>query len=440
VISHERKGRGPWRGGAGPRVGLFGLLGSGNIGNDASMESVLRYLRADHPDAVVDAMCMGPERVRSHYGIDAIPHLWYQQYEQRASGLTAMTLKALGKAIDPFRTASWVRQHDAVIVPGMGVLEASLPLRPWGVPYAMFLLCASGRLVGTKVALVSVGANIINQRVTRWLFDSAARLAFYRSYRDTVSLEAMRRRGLDTSRDHVYPDLVFGIPASPYHAGDLQSVGVGVMAYYGTNDHRSQADEIYASYLETMKRFIRWLLDNGRNVRLLVGDTGDDIAVREILADIRVRWPDLEPSRVVAEPVFSFADLTRAMAPAGTVVATRYHNVMCALKLGKPTISLGYSKKNIALMADMGLADFCQFAHTLDLERLIEQFTELEGRATNLHHMIAERTEANARRLDEQFGVLSALLFPAHGPESRRRVRARAQGRPRRTRRSRAIG
>ena len=44
---------------AGPRVGLFGLLGSGNVGNDASLEAVLAYLRADHPDAVIDAMCMG---------------------------------------------------------------------------------------------------------------------------------------------------------------------------------------------------------------------------------------------------------------------------------------------------------------------------------------------------------------------------------------------
>ena len=37
-----RGGRSP----AAPRVGLFGLLGSGNIGNDASMESILGYLRS----------------------------------------------------------------------------------------------------------------------------------------------------------------------------------------------------------------------------------------------------------------------------------------------------------------------------------------------------------------------------------------------------------
>jgi len=39
---------------------LFGILGAGNIGNDASMASTLRYLRAEHPDAIVDAMCSDP--------------------------------------------------------------------------------------------------------------------------------------------------------------------------------------------------------------------------------------------------------------------------------------------------------------------------------------------------------------------------------------------
>ena len=36
-----------------PKVGLFGLLGSGNSGNEASMETVLAYLREAHPDAVM---------------------------------------------------------------------------------------------------------------------------------------------------------------------------------------------------------------------------------------------------------------------------------------------------------------------------------------------------------------------------------------------------
>jgi polysaccharide pyruvyl transferase WcaK-like protein len=398
---------------AAPRVGLFGLLGAGNIGNDASMESVLRYLRAEHRDAVLDAMCKGPERVRVHYGIEAIPLFWYQKYEQRASGVTAIALKVLGRGVDAFRTVSWVRRHDVVIVPGMGVLEATTPLRPWQTPYAMFLLCASGRIFGTKVALVSVGANVMNQRLTRWLFNWAARFAFYRSYRDIGSREAMRQRGLDTTQDHIYPDLVFSIPAPPYDPGDAQTVGVGVMGYRGTNDDRRQADEIYASYVEKMSFFVRWLIDGGRKVRLFVGDPGDDRALQDILANLQIHRPDLDPARVVAEPVTSFAELTRAMAPVGTVVATRYHNVICALKLAKPTISLGYAAKNIAVMADAGLSEFCQYTNQLDVDLLIEQFTKLENRSAQLRRKIAERNITNARLLDAQFATLSTVLFPA---------------------------
>jgi polysaccharide pyruvyl transferase WcaK-like protein len=426
------------RSAAAPRVGLFGLLGAGNIGNDAQMEAVLSYLRADHPGVIVDAMCTGPERLTRQYGIDAIPIFWHQRYEKQTwrgrarqgtawpgasrrawPGVMRFALKSLGMGlglgIDVFRTASWVRRHDAVIVPGAGVLETSTLLRPWETPYAMFLLCASGRLFGTKVALVSVGANIINQRLTRWLFNSAARLAFYRSYRDTSSRDAMRQRGLDTTGDHVYPDLAFGIPAPPYDPGDAQTVGVGVMGYYGTNDDRRQAGEVHAAYVEKMKFFVRWLVDGGRRVRLFVGDTNgsDDSVAQEILADLRAHRPGLDPAWVVAERVSLFTEQMRAMLPVGSVVAIRYHNVMCALRLAKPTISISYSPKHDALMADMGLSRFCQSANSLDVDRLIEQFTELDSQSAQLKQTMTDHNAANARLLDHQFATLSAVLFPA---------------------------
>ena len=189
-----------------PKVGLFGLLGSGNSGNEASMETVLAYLREAHPDAVVDALCGGPERVRASHGIDAEPLFWYEKFEQRKTGAQAAFLKVLGKGIDTVHIASWVRRHDAVIAPGAGALETTLPQRAWGFPYALFLLAASGRLFGTKVALVSVGADLINKRTTRWLSNSTARLASYRSYRDAYSRDAMRQRGIDTSSNAVYPE------------------------------------------------------------------------------------------------------------------------------------------------------------------------------------------------------------------------------------------
>src|SRR6478735_3177440 len=158
------------------RVGVFGLLGSGNLGNDGSLEAVLGYLRAEHPEADVDALCGGPEAVTARFGIPATRLHWYRGEYRTASRVAAIAAKGLGKLVDPFRTAAWVRRHDVVIVPGMGVLEATLPLRPWGFPYALFLLCASGRLFGTGVALVGVGAGPIGDRATRALVRWSARL------------------------------------------------------------------------------------------------------------------------------------------------------------------------------------------------------------------------------------------------------------------------
>ena len=86
--------------------------------------------------------------------------------------------------------------------------------------------------------------------------------------------------------------------------------------------------------------------------------------VEEILADLRAHRADLEPMCAVAEPVTSLEELMREMAPVGTVVAIRYHNVLCALKLCKPTLSISYAKKHDLLMADMGLSEFCQFANS----------------------------------------------------------------------------
>lgn len=408
------------------RIGLFGYLGSGNVGNDASMESVLGYLRSAHPDAIIDAMCTGPDRLRHAYGLDAIPLYWYLKHEHRFFFAATAPLKGLGKAIDIVRIARWVREHDVVIVPGMGVLETTLPLRALGTPFAMFLLCVSGRLSSTKVALVSVGANVIKQPLIRWLCRSAAMLACYVSYRDAGSLGAMPRRGACMARPRVCPDLAFGIPARPQEPGDAMVVGVGVMDFHGTNDNRGQAKQIYASYVAAVTAFIVWLTDTGRQVRLFVGDTRgcDDRVVDEVLTRVRQSRPDLDGDRITAAPATSFSDLMEAMAPAGTIVATRYHNVICALRLAKPTISLGYGAKHDALMSQMGLAEYCQDARALDVDRLIEQFADIQSRSAQLRPAIAERTEALAREVAEQFRYLSALLIPYSAAERTAHERA----------------
>jgi polysaccharide pyruvyl transferase WcaK-like protein len=221
------------------------------------------------------------------------------------------------------------------------------------------------------VALVSVGSNVVRARATRWFITSAAPLAHHRSFRDDLSRDSMREMGVDVAADQVYPDLAFSLPNPPGTA-PTGTVGVGVMAYYGSNDDRAEADQLHPHYVDTMTRFVHWLLDRGRRVRLYTTDQEDQPILRALLADVQAQRtgdPDIE-----VEPVSTLSELMLRLAAVDTVVGSRYHNVLCALKLSKPTLAIGYAAKHDVLMRDMGLGDFCEPARSVDLNRLIAKF------------------------------------------------------------------
>jgi polysaccharide pyruvyl transferase WcaK-like protein len=243
----------------------------------------------------------------------------------------------------------------------------------------------------------------------RW----SARLAAYRSYRDAQSRDAMRAMGVDTSRDEVYPDLAFALPtpvaSAPFDPSARPGpVCVGVMDFHGGNDDRARADEIYRRYLDGTIRFVRALAGEGRAVRLLTGDECDVSVVAAILDSVD------SPLVTAAEPS-SLADLMKEMAAADTVVAVRYHNLICALKTGTPVLALCYAAKSDALMTEMGLGAYRHPAREVDADRLLDQFRALEKGSAGLRRTLTERNLAAARRLDHQFSSLTAALFPAAG-------------------------
>ena len=391
------------------KVGLFGLLGAGNVGNDGSLEAVLGYLRQQHPSAELSCLCSGPDVVAARYGLRTTPLYWYYARDRDPGLLVRIGLKASGKIRDSVRMLRWVREQDVVLVPGTGVLENTLPVRPWGFPFSMFLLCLLGRLTGTKVALVNVGSNVINQPLIRFLYRSAARLAHYRSFRDALSRDAMGAMGVDTSRDDVYPDLVFALPA-PVAEVEPGSVGVGVMEFHGGSDDRKDAAEIHESYVDAMRRFVRRLVDDGCRVRMLTGDEVDHAVVRDVLADVRASRPDLAEDALVFEPTETLGEVMTQIAKVEVVVGTRYHNVVCALKLAKPTVSISYSAKSDRAMTEMGLGDYTQDARSVDVDKLVEQVAEVTELAGRIQPMLAERSAEKTARLVRQYEVLTASL------------------------------
>jgi polysaccharide pyruvyl transferase WcaK-like protein len=397
------------------RIVLFGLFGSGNSGNDGSMEAMLRFLRQARPEADLACICADPELIASRYSVPTVPIDWSFSKLRHLSRTPKRLVAIPAKLIDLVQTFRRLRRVRLVIIPGTGILD-DFSERPWRMPYSILKWCLAARLVGAKIAFVSIGAGPINHPASRWLMTTAARLAHYRSYRDEISRDFMESIGLDVSRDPVYPDIAFKLPApesedSATGTGRPLRVGVGLMSYSGWYNFSERSSEIYATYIEKMSRFVLWLLDQGHHIRFLQGETSDRRAIDDVLRSVLSQCSEAAGERIVAEPTSSLHDLMGQIARTDIVVATRFHNIVCALKLGRPTVSLGYARKNDVLLADMGLSEFCQHVEEFDLDRLVDQFSRLAADRAARSTAIRTRVADYARRLAEQDQtILSTLL------------------------------
>ena len=188
------------------------------------------------------------------------------------------------------------------------------------------------------------------------------------------------------------------------------TIGVGVMAYHGWRNDPARGAEIYAAYLHKITDFVLWLLQGGHVVRVLMGELSDRRAVDDLFRALRTRKPALADGAVTFAPAQTLHDIMQQMADVDVVVATRYHNVVCALRMRKPTISIGYAPKNDALLAEMGLSAFCQHIEDFDVGRLEAQITRLMSDRAVFERRIDEASGLLECKLREQESQLAWLL------------------------------
>jgi polysaccharide pyruvyl transferase WcaK-like protein len=396
------------RSAAARNIGLFGLFGCGNSGNDGSLEAMLLFLRRVRPEA--ELICFSApsyeaaDQIAREFRIPTVPLGFPKPAAAWLRGLDRILLSAPRQLASLICAIRHVRQLELLTIPGTGILD-DFEGRPLGMPLAILAWCLAARLCGTRLAFVSIGAGPIEHPVSRWLMKTAAAMADYRSYRDTASKEFMESIGFDTSHDPIYPDIAFKLPAPALtrqrQADPSLIVGVGVMTYQGWRNSR-RSPLIYAAYVEKISQFIVWLLNQGHRVRILMGETGDRRAVADVSAKVAAALPELPHGRLLVSPMRSLHDLMDQIAETDIVVASRFHNVVCALKLGKPTVSIGYARKNDVLMAEMGVGSFCQQIESLDLNLLIEQFTRLLTDRQRYGQYIRDANRRYQEQLDRQ--------------------------------------
>ncbi len=378
---------------AAPRIGLFGIFGAGNAGNDGSLEAMLLFLNAARPQDEIVCICTNPAQVRRSLGVRALP-IGSQQPLSPIQRTRMVLFGRIAHELRNFvRAYSICRTLDALIFPGTGILD-DFGESPFGVPAALLGWCLAAKLAGARVSFVSVGAGPIHHPVSRFFMKRAMKLADYRSYRDVTSKAFIAGIGLDPDKDGIFPDLVFALPAPQTGlippAARTRTVGIGIMNYHGWRNNPKKGESVYRAYIGKMATFTAWILDQGYSVRILTGDAVDRKAVADLMAALAPMEAGSRSGSIVAEPIANLHELMREIAMTDFVVASRFHNIVCSLKLCRPALSISYSNKNDDLMADMGLAEYCQSIEGLDVGKLMEQFLDLEAQG-DLHRTALSR-------------------------------------------------
>ncbi|MGC1361437.1 MAG: polysaccharide pyruvyl transferase family protein [Silvibacterium sp.] len=430
------------------KIALFGNFGTGNLGNECTIQAMLYNVRRYLPKAEVRCICPLPENTASSYSISAFPMRapfpirkmlsvlgknngkmkqpngqtpetligpckWFRAFATLRAPLRAFAYPLL-EPYRWFKAIDSLKGSDMLVMTGTGMLS-DFGIRPFSLHYDILMWSIIARLCRCKLLFVSVGAGPIRHPLSRCFVKAALALAHYRSYRDGFSKNYLEGIGFDAKDDCVYPDLVYSLPRSMVsgnhdrnHQGAV--IGVGLMNYHDRLARPGTDETIYRDYVSKLAAFVIQLLEHRFTVRLLIGDVAYDNGVRQdlkkLLEERGLKYGD---GRIIDEPASSVEELLSQLASADIVAASRFHNLLLALMLRKPVVAISYHEKIESLMRDVGLAEFCQDIERIDIENLIGKVARLHENVQTLKPQIERETEAYRIALDEQYDWIFKL-------------------------------
>jgi polysaccharide pyruvyl transferase WcaK-like protein len=394
------------------KIAFFGHFDLTNFGNMSTLQAALHHLRRYQPKAEVTCITTGPEVTIASHNIAAIPvtESFLKSWRPRNRLLKLVRRVFVGFPSEIYRWIRCVRslKHtDVMIIPGTGLLTDAYGLAGWG-PYTLAKWSLIAKIGRCKLLFVSVGAGPIYGALGRYFVRLALSLADFRSYRDNSTKQYLKSIGFRADEDQIYPDLAFSLPESLIARHGIRKngrtvVGLGLMVDAGSYGTSQQNSNVHSRYLETLAIFARYLLAQGNDVRLLIGDLADVPTKDEFRSLLRERLSQDDEEHIIDQAIFSPEDLLLQIEATDLLVATRFHNVLLALLCGKPVIAISFHHKCDSLMSAMGLSKYCLDINNLNDDKLIEKFRDLKTNAPKLKPLITDRAKEFRDALEEQY-------------------------------------
>jgi polysaccharide pyruvyl transferase WcaK-like protein len=391
------------------RVALIGGFGTGNFGNDASLDAALHLLRGCAPNATVESICDDPKIVASRFGLRAFRLAYRPRRFVRL--LDNLLLRFPSGAANWLYSLWLVGRYDIIVWAGTGVFD-DYRTGPLGFPAQVFRWSVAARLRRTRVACLSVGAGPIVNPLSRFFLKSAALCANARSYRDAGSRDFMQSIGLDEAKSEVFPDLVFTADVRPQGALPHEpiKIGLGVMAYRGWRRDAS----IEASYAHKLEQFVEHAMKRGYQLEYLVAEPSD----KRALANLQRSVVGADSFRR-AELMETLNDVMASVASCHVVIGSRFHVLIAALKMRRPCVSISYGPKHDLLLAAAGIPEFCQPADHFDVDQLVSDVEKILARLPHYERIV----EMNVTGFEKQSEAISAFLVRELGARAKANAR-----------------
>jgi polysaccharide pyruvyl transferase WcaK-like protein len=419
------------------QIVVFGNYGNGNLGDEATLESLLKMLRARLPSVEIIAFAMNPEETTARHGIRAEPATRLAARTGSAPPVPASraargprailrrmppvyrtarglvhVLRSIGRVVaDPLfelRRFQTLRAADILVFPGGGQFSEHVS-RFTDLPLPVFKMSLLATLARKRILILNVGAGPLRRATSRWLVRAALRLADYAAFRDEASRALVERIG-GRGPLHVFPDIAYGLAtleAKPDTTHTASLVGLNLFPHFDGRYTPAREDR-YASYLARMATLTMWVLGQGHRVVLFPTQLRADPPV---LADLKIRLAEQEgwealAGQLVEPEITTVGDLLDVLRATDMVVATRFHGIVLALACGRPVMALSNHSKMDEAMTQMGQEAFLFRADDVAPEILIEAFTKLEGEHVALSAELAERSCRQRALLDQEFDEL----------------------------------
>jgi len=416
------------------KIALLHHTGGGNLGDDATVDVVIRNIRRRWPDAEITAFSMNPDDTVKKHGVPSYPirrHTWdigYKSIRMAEIQTSKHRFSWLGTTKNPairipraiFRELSFLvasfrilRSHDLLIVSGGGQLTERSG--PWGFPYAIFIWVLMAKATRIKRVFLNVGAGPLNHPLSKFFVTRALFATDYVSFRDEQSQALARDIGF-TGKSQVFPDNVYNLEVSLPNVSlgrrDRPIVGIAPMPYpfCDPREHPSDLQVIYEDFITKLGIFASSLFRHSYSLELFGSDTGaDPSAIQDLRTVLRNRHNISTPQY---EPVDSVRDLLFRMSGMDYIVTCRFHGIVFAHILNKPVLAISHHPKVANLMNALGLSKYCVDIRTFDPIQLTDIFASLVKDTEEVKsRMVA--TLANYR---SQLAIQFDDLFP-RGPE-----------------------